>query len=566
MRKFGAQFLYNMRLRLFVICFFLSLFCAQSPDFAKGKPDNKMAERLKADIYFLASDSLEGRRTGSEGERKAGDYIEKRYRDIGIGPYNETYRHPFNFIYGKEIAGATQIKLGNNTLNLKDEAFPLPFSASKRVLGEVLPDVMEQGNVWMINLYADKDEANNAHFDAEKSMFDRSREAQKNGATGIVFYDGFGSKWPPAFNGLTDNEFIDIPVVFITHDAYKKYVPDDGDTNKPKSNIPVELAVSIKKTDRTGTNIAAYIDNKAPYTVILGAHYDHLGRGEDGNSMAANSKGQIHHGADDNASGTAALLEIAAWVKKNNKKLHHYNYMFVNFSGEELGLLGSKNFVKNEKIDSVQTAYMLNMDMVGRLNDSTHVLTIGGVGTSPAWAEFTNKPPKQFKFNIDSSGIGPSDHTSFYHEGIPVLFFFTGTHKDYHKPSDLAEHINYAGEVEVIKYEEEVIKKMDKSPKPKFTVTKQSTVGKVNFKVTLGIMPDYSYQDGGVRVDGVSENRPAKNAGIKEGDIIIQLGDVKVQGMQSYMEALSKFRAGDKTNVIIMRTGQKMVLPLEFLK
>ncbi len=554
-----------MSFRGLVLPVLLLSFCA-SASFGKGKADHKMAERLKTDIYYLASDSLEGRRTGSEGERLAGNYIEKRYRDLDIDPYKDVYRHTFTFIYGKEIGTGTQLKLGNNVLKLKDEAFPLPFSASKPIYAEILPDVMEQGSVWMINLYADQDEANNAHFDAEKSMFERSKEAQKNGATGVIFYDGFGSKWPPSFNGQSENEFIDIPVVFLTHDAWKKYVPDDADSTKPKSNIPVELNVKIKKTERIGTNMAAFIDNKAPYTVILGAHYDHLGRGEDGNSMAANSLGQIHNGADDNASGTAALLELAAYIKKNHKKLHHYNYMFINFSGEELGLLGSKNFVKNEKIDSLHTSYMLNMDMVGRLNDSTHALTVGGVGTSPAWAEFTNDPPKEFKFVLDSSGVGPSDHTSFYHEGIPVLFLFTGTHKDYHKPSDDADKINYAGEVEVIKYTEEIIKKMDNSPKPVFTVTKQSTVGRVNFKVTLGIMPDYSFQDGGVRVDGVSENKPAKNAGIKEGDIIIQLGDIKVQGMQSYMEGLSKFKAGDKTNVTIMRAGQKMVLPLEFLK
>ncbi len=550
------------RLGLLLLCVSFSIPAVH----AKGKADRKMTERLKADIYYLASDSLEGRRTGSQGERLAGDYIEKRYRDLDVDPYKAVYRHPFTFIYGKEIAEGTQIKIGGHVLAIKEEVFPLPFSASKHLGGDLLPDVMEQGSIWMISLYADKDEANNAHFDAEKSMFDRTKEAQKHGATGIVFYDAFGSKWPPSFNGLSENEFVDIPVVFLTHNAYKKYVPDDGDSTKTRTNVAVDLNIAIRKTDRKGTNIAAFIDNKAPYTVILGAHYDHLGRGEDGNSMAANSLGQIHNGADDNASGTAALLELAGWLKKNQKKLHNYNYMFINFSGEELGLLGSKNFVKNENIDSQHSSYMLNMDMVGRLNDSTHALTVGGIGTSPAWAQFAGNPPRQFRFVIDSSGVGPSDHTSFYHEGIPVLFLFTGTHRDYHKPSDDADKINYAGEVEVIKYAEDIIKKMDKSPKPVFTATKQTSVGKVNFKVTLGIMPDYSFQDGGVRVDGVSENKPAKNAGIKEGDIIIQLGDIKVQGMQSYMEGLSKFKAGDKTNVTIMRAGQKMVLPLQFLK
>ena len=527
-----------------------------------------MAGRIRERIYLLASDSLEGRRTGSVGEHKAGDFIIAHYTAAGIGPYKSEYRHPFSFVWGKEIGEGTRVKINGKNMDLKTEAFPLSFSAAKKASGDVLPDVMEDGSIWMVNLYADQDEANNAHFDAEKSMFDRSRDAQKHGATAIIFYDAFGSKWPPSFNGLSVNESVDIPVIFLTHDAYRKYMPvadtNEEDTSRVKTLVTADLYINIKKTDRTGTNVAAYIDNHAPYTVILGAHYDHLGRGEDGSSMEANSLGQIHNGADDNASGTAALMELASWVKK--KKPHHYNYLFIHFSGEELGLLGSKAIVKDEHIDSTNASYMLNMDMVGRLNDSTHSLDMGGIGTSPAWSELLSKPNKEFKLVIDSSGVGPSDHSSFYHEGIPVLFFFTGQHKDYHKPSDDADKINYKGEVEVIKYAETIILKMDKDPKPRFTPTKQNSVGKVNFKVTLGIMPDYSYQDGGVRVDGVSEKKPAKNAGIKEGDIIIKLGDIKVQGMQSYMEALSKFKAGDKTNVTVKRAGIEMVLPLEFLK
>ncbi len=532
---------------------------------AKKKADRQMAERIKTDIYYLASDSLQGRRTGSEGERLAGDYIIKRYEDFHIEAYKGVYRHPFNFIYGKDIDPTTYIKLNGHTLNLKTEAFPLSFSATKKVNGDVLPDVMEEGAIWIMPLYIDADEARNAHFDAEKNMFDRCRDAQKHGAKGILFYDAFGSIWPPSFNGLSLNETVDIPVAYLSFEAWKKYMPDTNDTTKPKTSIAVDLNITINKTDRTGTNIAAFINNNAAYTVIIGAHYDHLGHGEDGNSMDAKKTGEIHNGADDNASGTAALMEIATWVKQQ-KKLNHYNYLFINFSGEELGLLGSKHFVKDEKIDSVHTSYMLNMDMVGRLNDSTHALTLGGIGTSPSWAQFASNPSKQFKFVLDSSGIGPSDHTSFYHEGIPVLFLFTGTHKDYHKPSDDADKINYVGEVEVVKYAEQIITQMEKEAKPVFTATKQTALGKVNFKVTLGIMPDYAYQDGGVRVDGVGENKPAKIAGILEGDIIIQLGENKVQGMQSYMEALSKFRAGDTTTVTVMRAGKKLVLPLQFLK
>jgi len=204
------------------------------------------------------------------------------------------------------------------------------------------------------------------------------------------------------------------------------------------------------------------------------------------------------------------------------------------------------------------------MDMVGRLNDSTHALTLGGVGTSPVWEEVVKMAGDNFKLNIDSSGVGPSDHTSFYNEGIPVLFFFTGTHKDYHKPSDKADLVNYPGEVKVIEYVEQVVTQMDnENVKPHFTPTKQITAGKRSYKVSLGIMPDYTYQDGGVRVDGVSDNRPAMKAGVKQGDIITKLGDVTINGMQSYMEALNKFSPGDKTQVTVKREGKELVLPIE---
>ena len=209
---------------------------------------------------------------------------------------------------------------------------------------------------------------------------------------------------------------------------------------------------------------------------------------------------------------------------------------------------------------------MLNMDMVGRLNDSTHALTVGGIGTSPSWAEVVTMGGSDFKVVIDSAGAGPSDHTSFYNAGIPVLFFFTGTHKDYHKPSDRPEFINYQGEADVLKYVTNVVSMMEKQPKPHYLVTKQTTMGKARFKVSLGIMPDYTYDAGGVKVDGVTDNKPAIKAGVKTGDVIIRLGNEKITGMQSYMEALGKFSPGQKTEVEVKRDGKTVVLPLELNK
>lgn len=532
---------------------------------AQSKADRKMAKQLEADITYLASDSLEGRRTGTEGERKAREYIVKRYTDDEIPAYKGQYIYPFHFVYGKEIAQGTKIRINNVVLTTAENVFPLPFSASGHVTGDVLPDVMEQGNIWLLPLYADQDQANDPHFDAEKKMVEKATSAAKQGATGVVFYDGFGGKWEPEFNKHSEYDGLDIPVVFMNNKSYQRNIVQmAGEKGGP---IAMDLDITINKSERTGHNIASYIDNGAKYTVILGAHYDHLGYGEDGNSLYANVAKEhlIHHGADDNASGTAALMYMAKWVKK--EKLNNFNYLFLNFSGEELGLFGSKAFVKDQGIDSAHVAYMINMDMVGRLNDSTRALTIGGVGTSPVWADAVTTAGENFKVIIDSSGIGPSDHTSFYTVGIPVLFFFTGTHKDYHKPSDVASLINYTGEVSVVDLVEKIVTKMDEAnQKPAFVTTREQSSERRSFKVTLGIMPDYTFQEGGVRVDGVSDNRPAIKAGIKQGDIITKLGDVKVSGIQSYMEALGKFSPGDKTHVTITRDGKEMDLPIELAK
>lgn len=533
-------------------CSFISLLA--QPSVAQRKADKKALSQIKTDIEYLASDALEGRRTSSAGEQKAADYIIAHYKKEQIPAYKNAYKHPFPFVYGKEMSPSTSIYIGGENMNLKDEAFPLPFSANTthKLHSEVLPDVLEQGNVWLVNLYKDKEEGEDAHFDWEKTMYDRAKDAKKQGATAVIFYDGYNSKYPPAFMRMSETETLDIPVAFISYDMYERYVRNRTD------GVEIDLTVNIKKSEFMGTNVAAYIDNKAPYTVVIGAHYDHLGYGEDGNSTYTGKDKAIHNGADDNASGTAGLMQLASWIKA--KKLKTYNYLFVHFSGEELGLFGSKAFVKELGKDTSDIAYMINMDMIGRLNDSTHALTLGGVGTSPSWGAFTDatssKSQKYFRFAIDSSGVGPSDHTSFYYAGIPVLFLFTGIHHDYHKPADDADKINYPGELEVLKYTYNIVEMMEKKPRPDFTHTKQSTVGKVRFKVTLGIMPDYSFNDGGVRVDGVTDDRPAAKAGIKAGDVITQMGEYKVNGMQSYMEALSKLKSGETIDVTVQRDGK----------
>jgi len=526
------------------------------PAFAKKVSEKKIVKQLKKDIGYLASDELEGRRTGSEGEKKAALYIVSNYRALGISGYGgDQFIYPFTFTIGRTRGKNNKIEIDGSILT-KEEGFPLSFSATGAIESDATPGVMEGGKIWMQPLFEDEEQAKDPHFNWEKAAFEMCENAIKNGATAVVFYDQYDAKYPAVFNKKTEYEALSVPVAYITYEGYKKFVQADG------SSVNIAITTDLKDKMLTGNNILAKIDNGAPYTVVIGAHYDHLGHGEDGNSLHAAKDGSIHNGADDNASGTAALMQLAAWIK--DAGLKNYNYVFMHFSAEELGLIGSKKIVEELGLDSTKVAYMMNMDMVGRLNDSTHALTVGGVGTSPVWGKVVNTNDERFKIVVDSSGVGPSDHSSFYYKGIPVLFFFTGTHSDYHKPSDDADKINYQGQAEVMQYMYAIVEKMDGKKKPMFTETKQTTVGKVRFKVTLGVMPDYSFNDGGLRIDGATEGRPAANAGLQGGDIITKLGDNEIRGIQTYMEALGKFEEGDKTTVTFKRDGKEMTKPLTF--
>jgi len=377
------------------------------------------------------------------------------------------------------------------------------------------------------------------------------------GATGLIIYNSSAIKDELKFEPKAKTETAKIPVLYISKEVKEKYLKDE--TNPV--NIKLEVTIGDKK--RKGHNVIGYIDNGAANTVILGAHYDHLGYGEDHNSLFTGNTPQIHNGADDNASGTAALIELSKLIKKS--KLKNNNYLFIAFSGEELGLFGSKYYTEHPTIDLTKANYMINMDMVGRLNDSTHGITIGGYGTSPVWGQELSNTDKYLKINFDSSGTGPSDHTSFYRKDIPVLFFFTGAHSDYHKPSDDADKINYTGELQVVKYIYSVIDITNSKGKLAFTKTREAQAqGKRSFNVSLGIMPDYTYSGAGVRADGVSEGKLAQKVGIKAGDVIMQIGDFKITDVQGYMQVLGKFNKGDATKVKVKRGSEEMVFDVVF--
>ena len=330
---------------------------------------------------------------------------------------------------------------------------------------------------------------------------------------------------------------------------------------KPKKDPHSAVSYDAKTTDSTitGTNVLGYIDNKAKNTIIIGAHYDHLGYGGEGSLYRENDKA-IHNGADDNASGVAVLLNLAVKLRKANTS---NNYLFMAFSGEEMGLLGSNYFVKNSTIDIKTANYMINMDMVGRLKaDST--LAVYGTGTSPRFKQVLHAANKNFKLIENESGVGPSDHTSFYLSDIPVLQFFTGQHEDYHKPSDDSDKLNYEGMEMISDLIFDVITELDSSGKLAFRKTKNESEETPRFKVGLGVVPDYLFDGKGMRIDGTREDTPASKAGLLKGDIVVKLGDSTITDMYGYMRALSVFDIGDRTKVLIDRNGQMIEKDLQF--
>jgi len=529
------------------------------------KEDKQLQNTLQLHVTYLSSDKLEGRRTGTNGEKMAAEYISNTFREIGLLPKgSENYYQYFDINEGREIRNTTRLSINGNTLTVGKDFFPLTYSANAVV--ESVPSIalQEAGEPWFLDLKEMLEgAANNPHYDLQAALQTKLSQMIKRGAKAVFIYNTSPIADQLAFAEKERTTPLSVPVVYIQKEAAKKYF------NDVSASLDINLKTEIGDKMRRGSNVVGYLDNGAAYTVVLGAHFDHLGFGEDGNSMQRGSK-EIHNGADDNASGTAALIEIARALKMSKNKAN--NYLFVAFSGEELGLYGSKYFADNPTIDLGKVSYMINMDMLGRLNEETKTITVGGYGTSPLWGELYAASGKNKLYNtnlvyrFDSSGTGPSDHTSFYRKDIPVLFYFTGLHSDYHKPSDDFDKINYTGQMHIVKHILSVIDATAKQPgKLPFTKTREAQMAtSARFSVSMGIMPDYTFSGAGVRVDGVSEGRAAQKAGIKTGDIIISLGENSVSSVESYMQALSRYKKGDKTKVSFRRDKEMLTADIEF--
>ncbi|MDA8886507.1 M20/M25/M40 family metallo-hydrolase [Bacteroidia bacterium] len=564
--------MYNLTKKIglttFLILLVVTISFAQKPHFK----EKKTARNVEKHIKYLASDELEGRETGSRGERMSAEYIAEQFSKIGLETKGDEGYYQYMTLPNLRMAqGNTSLMIDKKVYTLFTDFYPISASSNNgRYSGKIInlgygiedeglnqndyKDVTVAGKAVIIDLDLPGGTHPHSKFVVWAGVEQRVNYAKSKGAKAVIFHTQNKDLIPSGTLTKT-TKHLGMPVLFV-----KKDLSDLSETNG-------NLLIDVMLLSTTAHNVVGYIDHGKRKTVVIGAHHDHLGKGEHSGSRAE-KPGGIHNGADDNASGVAALIELAKAVKKKPKHFSNNNYLFIAFTGEEEGLLGSKYFVKSNLFIREQVSYMINMDMVGHLDSTAKTLIINGVGTSPSWKEAISSisyPKRKIaKIKTTESGIGASDHTSFYLNGIPAVHFFTGQHQYYHKPTDDVEIVNFGGEAFVISYICKMMYTLDKMDEVVFSKTKDESQGRMKFKVTLGIMPDYVYDGEGLRVDGVKEGKPGYKAGLLKGDIIISLDGQSIQNMKDYMKTLMSLKEGLKTTATIRRGSETKVLNVQF--
>ena len=526
-----------------------------------------LADNFRKHIEYLASDELEGREAGSEGEKKAATYVASKFEEFGLSPAGtDGYFQDFEFLLGKNIE-SNYLSLDGVDLPDDNTHYPLNYSGNGEANGELLdvgfgieaPDLNyndykgleTDGKIFLMKISSPDGIHPHSKYINYHNLRDRVKTAETKGAAAVLLINTDNTAEDPKPDYTEKMASAGIPVVFI----------EDAKSVEGKSKA--SLNVKLVEDNRVARNVIGYINNNAANSVIIGAHMDHLGYGEHGGSLYRGEPA-IHNGADDNGSGTAMLIELAHEISHSDVK--QMNYLFIALSGEEKGLLGANYFTKHPTIDLSTTSYMINMDMVGRLDTADYSLAINGVGTSPVWDTLlANIDVPPLVVSTTQSGVGPSDHTAFYLVDLPVLHFFTGTHEDYHKPSDDADRINYEGMEKVFEYIMDVNYVLADDGKIAFAKTQDDQARSTpRFTVTLGVIPDYMYEKGGLRIDGVNENKPAALAGIQKGDIITKIGEWPIGDIYAYMDVLSKLKKGDKTEVVLLRGDEQLSFEIQF--
>lgn len=639
------------------ILFLLLLLALSVSALAQQQSNGELApsiERLRTHVSYLASDKLDGRRTGSAGANAAAEYIAREFARYGLrrsigrdlpgmsileADSPRRYMQEFPYVSGVELGKNNYMKLtpgsglmkryGSLHLTVGKDWMPLGFSATENL--KDLPAVFVGYGLKVDELnyddYAGVKVANHVVValagtpdgDNPHGQFARYADvrwkavmARSLGARALIIIAGDEDFKDERLAHLRyDNSAgeANLTVVVISRQAAamifeqaafpllaeleaaarerpkKPAQPTPGGIKSSSPQV-IDFAFDIRtdllRRNAPAYNVAGILEGSDPVlkneVIVIGAHYDHLGRGGEGS--LAERAGEIHHGADDNASGVAGVLELARIFSRESARPKR-TLLFVAFSGEEEGLLGSNYFVTHAVLPGAETIAMINMDMIGRMKEKR--LMIGGVGTAEEWrkwlvlansvpdrkvlseavqasansvtANITIPLPQRFTLTLNEDGYGPSDHSSFYAKKVPVLFFFTGTHDDYHKPSDTAEKINYEDEAQILLLVGGILRSIDGSAKrPTYTVAKSQTQGRsLGFRVYLGTIPNYAESNDGLKLDGVREDSPAAQAGLKAGDRIVKMAGREIRNVYDYTYALGEMKAGQEYEVEIKR-------------
>ena len=560
--------------------------------------------RYLNDVKSLASPEMEGRGAGTKGLTRAEHLIEKRYKELGLQPAGVNgYLQPFTVVTGARLKSDNRflVESGGSRHNLKinQDFVPFSFSAS----GEVTAPLVFAGygataDEFHYDDYAGLDvkdkivlvlryepsgfaeKSGNHGLTQHSQLITKAINARNHGAKAVVVLngklgDGEEEDLLTRFGSVSGPENVGIVMVQAKNTIAESWFQSAGKSlkdaqeqinsaTKPASfafpdTLHLSLHIDIETTRATVNNVLAWLPGQTDEYVIIGAHYDHLGRGNF-DSLAPSQIGQIHPGADDNASGTAGVLELARLLSPRRGQLKR-SILFMDFAGEELGLLGSAAWVQNPSRPLAKATAMINMDMIGRIKDDK--IYIGGVGTGSTFKSVLEQAEKETPFKVEYSagGYSSSDHTSFVSKKIPVLFFFSGLHSDYHKPSDTWDKINSPTAARLLDMVGNVVVQLAEAPDPPaFQVVAEDRPptggGGSGYGPYFGSIPDFGQTENGVKFSDVKPNSPAAKAGLKAGDVLIQFGDKPIKNLYDFTDALRRSKVGDVVEVKVLRDGQ----------
>ncbi len=568
-----------------------------------------MSFEILAHIKYLASDNLNGRLPGTPGSKLAIDYISKHWEAQGVEPAGtKGYKQPFSFINSVSLGKRNMLRIRNSRKQyiVQKDFIPLGSSGNGSINEDVVfigygldindslswrdyADIDVRGKWVLLLLDGPDGDSPHSPYGRHKTLYNKIIVARDHGAGGILFMNRFQTEDENNLRTLQyrqSSSTVGLPVIQITHSLADEMLIKHGQSiAELRSKLDEQLTplsftvdckvsanVNLKFGKEIATNMIGFIEGNDPVLkneyIIVGAHFDHLGLGGRRSGSLNPDTLIIHNGADDNASGTAGILELS-YKFMSNRHLLKRSVLVICFDAEEKGLLGSKYYVKNPARNISNTAMMVNMDMVGRLNDSPVVL--GGVGSSGNFVNIiedaSNSHTLEIETNMGGMDFGRSDHASFYRENIPVLFFFTGAHEDYHKPTDDWDKIDYKGEKKILDFIYDLIIDVSQiEKKPAFAEIETNTGNNQNpvFKVTFGIIPAYGSQKVGLEIDGLSKkDGPAAKAGMKKGDIITAINGKDVRNIYDYMARLTDLKPGQRVKVKINREDGEKELILE---